>query len=103
MAGNTIELWGCVQGEPELRVTPAGNAVLRIVVDAGREKDSLTLAIVMTGDTAKALGARLRTGVSVRVKGSLRPARRRSRSGVMEEVTEVEAQSIEIEVEIENQ
>jgi primosomal replication protein N len=97
VAGNRIELWGRMLGEPELRTTPAGTSVLRIMVDAGTSSSDLALAAVMTGDEAQRLRPTLKVGAEVRVKGSLKMVRRRLKSGLIEIGYEVMADSIEIE------
>jgi single-stranded DNA-binding protein len=97
MAGNRIELWGRVLGEPELRITPAGTSVLRIRVDTADGSGGLALAAVMTGENASRLRAGLKAGTEVRVKGSLKAVRRRLQSGLVETAYEVMAESMEIE------
>ena len=96
MAGNRIEFWGRVVGEPELRTTPAGTSVLRVTVDAGDGTSDLALAAVMTGEKAERLRSALKAGAEVRVKGSLKTVRRRLKSGIIETAYEVVADSIEI-------
>ncbi len=83
-------------GEPELRTTPAGTAVLRIKVASDGPGD-LALAVVMTGEKAQSIGPALKTGAEVRVKGSLKALRRRLKSGLAEIGSEVTAESIELE------
>ena len=86
MAGNKIELWGRTLGEPELRTTPAGTSVLRIMVDAAEGPNDLGLAAVMTGEEAQRVHPSLKAGAGVRVKGSLKAVRRRLKSGLVETV-----------------
>ena len=95
MAGNRIELWGRILGEPELRTTPAGTAVLRLTVAADSEGE-LALAVVTVGESAQEIGPRLKAGSEVRVAGSLKAVRRRLKSGMVEVVHEVMADSIAI-------
>jgi primosomal replication protein N len=100
VAGNRIELWGPIAGEPELRTTPAGTSVLRFTVD-GTGADigkagELRLGIVMTGERAQRIGSGLKSGTEVLVKGSLKAVRRRLKSGLFELEYEVIADSIEI-------
>ena len=91
--GNKIDLWGRIHGEPELRITPAGTSVLRIVVDAAKD---LILSAVMTGEEAARIRPSLRVGSEVMVKGSLKAVRRRMKSGLIDIAYEVIADSIEI-------
>ena len=97
MAGNRIDLWGRMLGEPELRTTPAGTSVLRITVDAADRSGGLALAAVITGESAQRLRPGLKAGAEVKVKGSLKAVRRRLKSGLIETAYEVMADSIEIE------
>ncbi len=97
MAGNRIELWGRVLGEPELRTTPAGTSVLRITVDVAEAPGDLVLAVVMTGENAQRLHPDLKLAAEVKVKGSLKAVRRRLKSGIIETAYEVMADSIEID------
>jgi single-stranded DNA-binding protein len=94
VAGNSVELWGRVLGEPELRTTPRGTAVLRITVDAAQQPGGLAMAVVITGEAARRLCTGLRVGTNVRVKGSLTAVRRRLNSGLLETAYEVVAASI---------
>lgn len=94
MAGNRIELWGRLSGEPELRTTPAGTSVLRFVVDSADGPGELKMAVVMTGEQTQRLGAMLKAGAEVRVKGTLKAIRRRLKSGLIETGYEVVAESI---------
>ena len=96
MAGNRIQLWGKVLVEPELRTTPAGTSVLRIMVQAGDGPPNFALAASMTGEDARRVAAGLKVGLEVMVKGSLRTVRRRTRSGMFEIGYEVTADSIEV-------
>ena len=93
MGRNSIELCGPIKGEPELRTTPAGTAVLRIFVDCGEE---LALAAVMTGEQAGSIGRNLRARTEVRVTGSLKAVRRRLKSGLTGIGYEVMADSIQV-------
>lgn len=92
-AGNRIELWGRVLTEPELRTTPAGTSVLRIIVDGAGD---LALAAVMTGEEAARVRPSLKAGSEVMVKGSLKAIRRRLKSGLTDIAYEVMAESIEL-------
>jgi len=91
--GNKIDLWGRIHGEPELRTTPAGTSVLRIIVDAAND---LMLSAVMTGEEAARIRPSLRVGSEVMVKGSLKAVRRRMKAGLIDIAYEVIANSIEI-------
>jgi len=92
-AGNRIELWGRILAEPELRTTPAGTSVLRIMVEAGEDS---ALAAVMIGGQASSIRGVLRAGSEVRVTGSLRAVRRKMKSGLTEAAYEVMAETIEV-------
>ena len=94
VAGNKIELWGRIVGEPELRVTPAGTAILRIMVDCAEPGTELSMAVFMTGESAERARRHLKAGLQVKVAGSLRMTRRRPKTGLLETVYEVMAASI---------
>lgn len=96
MAGNRIDLWGRVLGEPELRTTPAGTAVLRITV-AGDSEGDLALVVMASGELAQQIGPRLKAGCEVKVGGTLKAVRRRLKSGLADLIHEVAADSIAIE------
>ena len=96
MAGNRIEIWGRLVSEPELRITPAGTAILRVEMEFA-EQSGNPLAVIMTGDAAKASRGSLKAGVCVRVDGSLKTVRRRLKSGLFETGYEVMAESIKLE------
>ncbi len=66
---------------PSLRVTPAGTAVLSLVVDCGTNAGELMMPVVMTGESVRAIASRLKNGVEVQIRGSLRPMQSRSRTG----------------------
>jgi len=93
VAGNRIELWGRILGEPELRTTPAGTAVLRITVEGGND-GNLNLVVVMSGEEARRLHSGLQAGSEVRVTGFLKAVRRRLKSGIIETGYEVMADAI---------
>jgi primosomal replication protein N len=65
---------------PALRVTPAGTAVLSLIVDCGAQVGELMMPVVMTGESARAIASRLKDGIEVEVHGSMR--RLQSRSGI---------------------
>lgn len=94
MATNKVELRGQLLGDPELRITPAGTAILRITVDCAERRGELALPVVITGEEAVQLKSRLKSGSEVRVEGTLKPVRRRLPSGVFETALEVMAGSI---------
>jgi single-stranded DNA-binding protein len=95
LAGNRIDLWGKILAEPELRITPAGTAVLRISVQVSDGPD-FVLPAVMTGEEARRLTAILKAGAEVMVKGSLKAVRKHLKSGLIETGYEVMAESIEV-------
>jgi primosomal replication protein N len=76
-----IELCGRLVHAPSLRVTPAGTAVLSVVVDCGAQVGELLMPVVMAGESARALAGHLSQGLKVRACGSLRPSAVRSRAG----------------------
>ncbi|HYB91866.1 MAG TPA: single-stranded DNA-binding protein [Candidatus Binataceae bacterium] len=77
--GNRIELSGRLVDEPELRTTPGGTPVLKLVVDCGLEPERLRLGVVMAGEGGREAAAMLRRGGVVRVKGRLRAVAQRPR------------------------
>jgi primosomal replication protein N len=79
MARNKIELTGVLMRAPEVRTMPAGMPVLRIEVSCGEARDALRLAVVMAGEGARELGARLEAGSTVTVTGTLREVCGRTR------------------------
>jgi primosomal replication protein N len=74
---NRIELVGKVVFAPEVRTTPTGTAVVRIEVDCGEGRESLRLGVVMAGQGAREVGARIGAGAAVKVTGTLRSVRGR--------------------------
>jgi primosomal replication protein N len=74
---NRIELVGKVVGAPEVRTTPTGTPVLRIEVDCGEGRELLRLGVVMAGEGAREIGARIGAGSTVKVAGMLRAVRGR--------------------------
>ena len=76
---NRIELCGRLANPPSLRVTPAGTAVLNLVVDCGEQAGELRMPVVMAGESARKLAPRLSQGLVVRASGSLRPTHARGR------------------------
>ncbi len=83
-------------GGPEVRVTPRGTVVMRLIVDcASRPGEKLAFSVVMAGDEARLLGGELRPHDEVTVTGSLRAVVRRTPSGLPENLFEVIAEAIE--------
>ena len=58
--------------QPELRTTPGGRALLRVVVECGDEGRALALAVVMIGEQARQAAYGLRSGQEIKVTGHLR-------------------------------
>jgi primosomal replication protein N len=73
---NRIELVGKVVFRPEVRTTPAGTPVVRIEVDCGVGRELLRLGVVMAGEGAREVAARIGAGAAVKVTGTLRAVRR---------------------------
>lgn len=91
---NRIELSGRLANPPMLRVTPAGTAVLSLVVDCGDQAGALRMPIVMAGEPARDLAPRLSAGLAVRASGALRATPARSRAGAAGLGVEVIADAI---------
>jgi primosomal replication protein N len=81
---------------PALRVTPAGTAVLSLVVDCGTKPGELMMPVVMTGESVRAIASRLKNGVEVQIQGSLRPLQSRNRTGATGLGVEVVANDITV-------
>jgi len=77
-----------------LRVTPAGTAVLSLIVDCGAQVGELMMPVVMTGDSVRVIASRLKDGIEVKVQGSLRRLPSRSRAGATSLGVEVVANDI---------
>jgi hypothetical protein len=77
-----------------LRVTPAGTAVLSMVVDCGEKAGELLMPVVMAGEPARALAVRLSRGLAVRASDSLRSTRARDRARAADPGVEVIADEI---------
>jgi len=75
---NRIELVGVVVAPPEVRTTPAGTPVLRVEVNCGEGREVFRLRVVMVGEEAREVGARIAAGATVMVTGKLRAVRGRS-------------------------
>lgn len=73
MGVNRIELSGRLLAEPELRVTPGGVPVLRMLVECGDPCDRFALWVLMAGERGRAIATVLRRGAAVEVSGRLRP------------------------------
>jgi primosomal replication protein N len=95
VAGNRIELNGRLVSAPELRVTPRGTPVLRMIVDCGSVGEELKLTVVMTGDPAMAIKALLEPGRPIKVVGRLRALSGRQAPIAAEPRFEVVAESVE--------
>lgn len=88
-ATNRIELIGRLVSEPELRTTPGGTPVLRLMVDCGADGEPLCLGVAMTGEAGRELKPRLKEGAMLVVEGRLRALKRsltRARNGAGVEV-----------------
>ena len=96
MAGNRIQLWGKVLAAPELRTTPAGTSVLRIIVQAGDGPPDFALTATITGEAARQTASLVKAGMEVSIEGSLRALRRPTKAGLVDIAYEVAAVSIEV-------
>jgi primosomal replication protein N len=66
---NKIELEGRVITQPELRITPAGNPLLRFRVDCGERTGELVMPVVMAGGEARMLAEKLKAGSAIHLTG----------------------------------
>jgi single-stranded DNA-binding protein len=83
---NRIELSGRLIGEPELRITPAGTPVLRLLVECGDAPERLTLGVVMAGEQGRSASTALKRGGEVEISGRLRMVMARAAGGAGVEV-----------------
>jgi primosomal replication protein N len=67
----SISLNGRLTRAPELRVTPAGTAVLRLLVDCGETDGQIVMGVQMVGEKTRELVSRLRAGSEIRARGAL--------------------------------
>jgi len=58
--------------QPELRITPAGNPLLRLRVDCGERTGELVMPVVMAGGEARILAEQLKVGSAIHLTGALR-------------------------------
>jgi primosomal replication protein N len=91
---NRIELCGRLATTPSLRVTPAGTPVLSLVVVCGDKAEELRISVVIAGESARELAPRLRQGLAVRARGSLRSTHARKGAGLASLGVEVIADEI---------
>jgi primosomal replication protein N len=89
-----IELCGRLANPPSVRVTPAGTAVLCLVVDCGEKAGELRMPVMMAGERVRELASRLSRGLAVRACGSLRPIIPRNRADAASLGVEVIADEI---------
>jgi single-stranded DNA-binding protein len=92
VTGNRIELEGRLVDQPEVRITPAGTAVLRFTVECGATGEELKLGIVMAGEAAIAAKLLLEPGRQLKVIGRMRALKGSLKKGAGFEVV---AESIE--------
>jgi len=92
---NRIELEGRVVEQPELRVTPAGNPILRIRVDCGERPGDLVMPVIVAGDDARVLAGLLGVGSPIRLTGRLRLQGGRSARAVGGVALEIVASGIQ--------
>jgi primosomal replication protein N len=93
---NRIELDGKVVSAPEVRTTPTGTPVVRIEVDCGEGRDPLRLGVVMAGEGAREVGARIGAGAAVKVTGTLRAVRGRVWSSAADGVEVLASEIVEL-------
>jgi len=79
----------------EFRVTPAGNPVLRFVIEAGQVGERFKLGVVMTGAEAELAKGRAVSGRSVTVAGRLRAVGKGGVSVIGGRTLEILAKSVE--------
>ena len=91
-----VELRGRLIHPPELRVTPAGAALIRCEVDCGENAGELVLSVVMVGERVRALSPAA-AGREIRVTGVLRPVRGRLRSRAAQPGIEILADEIALD------
>jgi hypothetical protein len=71
-----------------LRVTPAGTAVLRLLVDCGEAAEQMVMGVRMTGERTRELASHLHAGSEIRAIGSLQVLRNRGLPNGIEIVAE---------------
>ena len=91
-----VELCGRLIKAPEVRVTPAGAPILRLVVDCGERDSKFVMEVVMSGDSVHELARHLSAATAVRATGVLRQVRGRPLSGVMQQRIEVLADCVTV-------
>jgi single-stranded DNA-binding protein len=91
-----VELRGRLTQSPELRVTPAGVALIRCEVDCGENAGELVLSVVMAGERVRALPA-MAAGLQIRAAGALRAVRGRLRSRTVQQGIEIVAEEIALD------
>ncbi len=96
MSRNRIELVGKVVAAPELRTTPTGTPVVRIEVDCGDGRELLRLGVVMAGQGAREVSARIGAGAAVKVTGTLRAVRGRAWSSATSGVEVLASEIVEV-------
>jgi len=94
VAGNRVELWGRLGAEPDLRITPAGTPILKLLVECGVAPEQMRAAVVMSGEQCLEVVRRIHRDRPVRIKGRLRSLGPRL-SATGNETIEVIASSIE--------
>lgn len=90
---NRIEFSGRIVRGPELRVTPAGTAVLNLTIRSADGDESFTMDVTMVGDEARKVAARLGPGGRVAIAGRVRPSRASGGTRLEVVATHVEAQT----------
>ena len=70
---------------------------MRMMVECADQPSDFALPVLLTGEDAERLRIKIKNGVQVRVRGSLKQVRRRLKSGILETGFEVSADSIVIE------
>ncbi|MBF6568103.1 MAG: single-stranded DNA-binding protein [Candidatus Binataceae bacterium] len=81
MKGNRIEAWGRVIKPAQVRTTPSGTAVLRTILECGKDGDELALGVVMTGEGVQTTAPCITPGNRIRVSGRIRNVARAKAGG----------------------
>jgi primosomal replication protein N len=84
----SINLSGRIARVPDLRTTPAGTSVLRLLVDCGENGTPMLMNVRVVGAHADRLAPHVRVGTAVRAVGELRLAHGNRNLNVMEVIAD---------------